>query len=155
MKYSSKMTALLWGLCCASILIGCASSSTEPRVREGRQPDLDAFGASPGPRQIERRALPSGSVGSLVQVSRDNTFATISVPTTLDADVDFLVVEGAEGNTTAVLGTTKRFDSERLISVFVLEGAPRIGDYVREPNTQEITNFTEAFAEELVILRSN
>jgi hypothetical protein len=129
----------------------CSTTGSEPRVREGRLPESDAFGivaggGSYGEERTRIRVSRIAQAGTIVQSDSNNGTYMVQMQVALPESVEILLASNHDG----VLLIRSRSSSQQLFAATALEGSFRLSDHVRIPALAEhdalIKKYTDAIA---------
>jgi len=131
----------------------CSSIGSEPRVREGRLPDADAFGitASEGSYGEERTRIRVSQIeqaGTIVQSDHERLSYMVQTQLALPESVQILVSNNHDG----VLFIRTRSSSQQLFSTSALTGRFRLSDHIRIPPPAEHDALLEQYADAIADL---
>lgn len=132
---------------------GCATSGSEPRVREGRLPEADAFGirASEETYGEERARIRVSNIeraGTIVQADRDNGNYMVRTQVALPQDVQLLLAVEHDG----VLFIRTRSNTQQLFTTTSVAGTFRLSDHIRIPDPAEHDALLEQHADAIAAL---
>ncbi len=126
----------------------CTTTGSDPRVREGRLPEADAFGIiaseeSYGEERTRIRVSQIEQAGTIVQSDRDQLNYMVQTQFPLPESVRILVSTKHDG----VLVIRSRSSSQQLFSATALSGRFRLSDHIRIPPPAEHDALLEQYAD--------